>query len=852
MAIFRGTAAADRILGGAEADQILGLEGNDRLYGMAGNDVIYGGPGDDGMVGGAGDDTYDVDSTGDVAAELPGEGIDRVRASVSHHLGANIEILILTGTADLFGIGNALDNTIVGNAGANTLAGGAGDDVLIGGGGNDVYEVDSTRDRVVEAAGEGDDRVRSSASYALDANIETLMLTGTADLNGFGNALDNTIVGTGGANVLNGGAGNDLLIGGAGNDVYDVNSYDDVVVERAGEGYDRVRASGGYQLGANVEELNLMGNADTNGSGNALDNTIVGNVAANLLSGEGGNDVLIGAGGDDQLSGNAGKDSLFGGDGNDTLYGDEGDDVLRGEAGADRLVGGVGNDIMAGGAGDDVYDLVAPGDIIVEAAGGGIDEVIVGYDYTLGAELENLTLTQYVRGIGNALNNVMRGGTYLDGGAGDDTLIGADTYVVDSVGDVVIHENSGFASGTIRASVSYTLPDYVKTLILTGSGNINGTGNALDNQIFGNAGLNILNGGAGDDTINVKPGDIVAGESYIGGAGWDELYVPFSFGPLDASGPVDFTQVSLSGIEVLGLNFQSATLTSAQLDVFKSLDSMFTISIANGGVVNLSDAISVVVSQFQLSDSGNILILPGGSAMFTTTVKGGAGNDVVISTADRGGFYGQGGDDVLSGTGTAEHWFDGGTGNDRMTGGSGNDHYEVDSSGDRVVELGGGGNDEVYSAASFTLGDNIETLVLTGNLAINAVGSAQNNLIVGNDAANTLRGAAGDDTLTGRGGADILIGGTGADLFDLRDGNGDTVVDFSHAQGDKLAFVWSGSTSYLGGGAFTAEGSSEVRFAAGQLFVDQNGDGVSDLTINMTGITSASQLQASDFTFLGF
>jgi Ca2+-binding RTX toxin-like protein len=407
MAVFRGTAAADRILGGAEADQLLGLEGNDRLFGMAGNDVLYGGAGDDAMVGGAGDDTYDVDSAGDAAAELAGEGIDRVRASVSHHLGANIEILILTGSANLTGTGNALDNTIVGNAGANTLAGGAGDDVLAGGAGNDVYEVDSTRDRVVEAAGEGDDRVRSSAHYALGANIETLILTGSADLNGLGNALNNTIVGTAGANVLNGGAGNDVMIGGAGNDVYDVDSAGDRVSEAADQGYDRVRASVSYVLSANVEELDLAGTADLNGMGNDLGNTIMGNAGNNIINGGAGNDLLIGGAGNDRLDAGAIHDFS--------------DDILR------------------GGEGDDIYIVYDSQDRIIEGQNSGLDTIVFKGTfgnwidpYKMAENVENATFggPAIARGIeGNALGNIITGddgGNLLQGDGGNDTLIGGD------------------------------------------------------------------------------------------------------------------------------------------------------------------------------------------------------------------------------------------------------------------------------------------------------------------------------------------------------------------------------------------------------------------------------------------
>ena len=118
----------------------------------------------------------------------------------------------------------------------------------------------------------------------------------------------------------------------------------------------------------------------------------------------------------DQLTGDAGKDTLLGGAGDDILDGADDDDVLDGGAGADRLIGGAGNDRLVGGAGDDTYDFRfygrSAGDVAVEAAGAGIDEVIASFDYTLDANIENLTLsdTLSLRGIGNALNNTMRGG----------------------------------------------------------------------------------------------------------------------------------------------------------------------------------------------------------------------------------------------------------------------------------------------------------------------------------------------------------------------------------------------------------------------------------------------------------
>jgi Ca2+-binding RTX toxin-like protein len=111
--------------------------------------------------------------------------------------------------------------------------------------------VDATSDTITENASEGTDSVQSSVSFTLAANVENLTLTGTAAINGTGNALDNILTGNSAANTLSGGAGADTLDGGAGNDSL-----------VGGVGNDTYLFGRGYESDIVTENDSTVGNTD--------------------------------------------------------------------------------------------------------------------------------------------------------------------------------------------------------------------------------------------------------------------------------------------------------------------------------------------------------------------------------------------------------------------------------------------------------------------------------------------------------------------------------------------------------------------------------------------------------------
>ncbi|MGZ8189610.1 MAG: DUF4347 domain-containing protein [Methylococcaceae bacterium] len=445
-----GLAGADILQGYAGNDSLFGGDGNDLLEAGNDDDQLDGGKNNDSMIGGSGNDIYFVDSTGDTITEtsILATEIDTVNSAISYTLGINLENLTLTGTLALKGTGNSLNNVLTGNIAANTLDGDLGADTLIGGLGNDTYIIDNAGDTIIETSTITTeiDRVNSTISYLLGDNVEYLTLTGTAEIDGTGNTLNNTLTGNSGANTLNGGNGADRMIGGLGNDTYIVDNTSDSVNETSTltTEIDLVNSEVSHTLRINVENLNLTGTAAINGTGNTLDNVLTGNTAANILNGSAGNDILNGLEGADILIGGLGKDSYTlteSASSTDTVKINAGDSLTTGFDVANSFVPGTGSGSTNG---VDKLDL-AKTLIAANATVDGIDSGIIlshsianglinfddadSYSAPLAITASNLTdvfnyLTNNIINLGNTVAFNTEGNTFVfqDGGISD-TLI---------------------------------------------------------------------------------------------------------------------------------------------------------------------------------------------------------------------------------------------------------------------------------------------------------------------------------------------------------------------------------------------------------------------------------------------
>ncbi|MBR8829803.1 MAG: hypothetical protein N5P05_001242 [Chroococcopsis gigantea SAG 12.99] len=369
--------------------------------------------------------------------------------------------------------------------------------------------------------------------------------------------------------------------------------------------------------------------------------------------------------------GDAGNNLLTGGSGNDDLKGLGGNDTLIGLGDNDILNGGTGADSLIGGTGNDLYIIDDPGDVFGENQGEGTDTLQTPFTFSLiNSNIENLTLT----GSGNVDGTGDDGANIIKGNSGNNTLIAND-------------------------------------------GNDNLNGGAGNDTIWGGAGNDTVNGGLGADSL-------------VGGAGNDSY-------TLDNAGDT-VTEIAGEGTD--------------------SLSTPYTTNLIGSNIENLT-----------LTGSGNV---DGTGDDGANTIKGNSGNNTLIGNDGNDNLNGGAGDDTIWG-GAGNDTVNGGLGADSLVGGAGNDSYTLDNAGDTVTEIAGEGTDKVQTPFSF-VSYNIETITLTGTGTINATGDDGNETITGNSGDNILTGNGGNDNLSGGFGNDALIGGSGIDT--LIGGAGDDIL----------------------------------------------------------------------------
>lgn len=355
----------------------------------------------------------------------------------------------------------------------------------------------------------------------------------------------------------------------------------------------------------------------------------------------------------------------------------------------------------------------------------------------------------------------------------------------------------------------------------------------VGNDVFtADASSEFVHGHDGNDVIT-EAGQI---RQYFGDAGDDTLLVNSSINSDVHNGGAGTDTIDWSGdtFNTGGIIFNLAlgTATESAADGGQ-VEQMVGFENLNG--TNNSDTIIG-------TDGVNILNGNDGN----DTIKGGGGKDFI---------NGGGGNDILTG---------GGGGKDKMTGGAGNDTFFVNKAGE-AIEGVNQGTDTVNATVSYTLGANIEKLVLLGGGNLIGKGNILDNTITGNSGDNILSGGGGNDLLTGGLGRDTMNGGLGNDRFDF---NATADSGITGATRDKLVAFDAGTNvttvdridlstidaiaggtnqAFTFGGAFTAGHLQVVQSGSSVLIrLNTDADAAAEMVIEVTN-ANAGDFNASDF-----
>jgi Ca2+-binding RTX toxin-like protein len=551
--------------------------------------------------------------------------------------------------------GNSTDG--IPTDGPDTLAGSDGPDAMAGGLGDDVYTVNHTGDVVTEKPNEGTDHVYSSIKYILGDNIENLTLTGVNDINGYGNTLDNILIGNSGSNMLDAGLGNDSLDGGAGNDTLDAGAGNDTLT--GGSGADTLIGGDGDDVYYVDDTGDVIIEKFSNGAGGNDTAYISTKFALSLTNDEVETLILTGSG----------NISVDGGSKANTIIGNSGNNILDGRGGIDT---------MSGSLGDDTYYVDHTNDVVNEAAGEGIDTIISSVSISttrpLTANVENLRLVDpanpsdplakwAIEGAGNQLNNSIIGNSVankLYGFGGNDTLdggAGADSLYGGAGDDVFILRKGEFGGDTIA--------DF------TGNGEL--AGDRIEFVGFSSR-ATLTNAGNGNWTVtdgSYTESFRVAGGAPIHASDYTVSTLPEPGNPGTPGTPGTPNTPGTPSTPATPSNPSNPEVAEIPTEVRNGS--------SKGNTLTGNDNINVMKGL-----GGNDVIKGRGA---DDKLYGGTGNDKVFGDSGDDWLYGDDGNDLVYG----------GIGNDRVYGGAGNDKVYGDAGNDKVY--GGGGHDTVVGGS---------------------------------------------------------------------------------------------------------------------------------------------------------
>ncbi len=711
------------VTGSTSANIITTGAGNDTIDGSGGADVINAGAGNDSVSyygtentidGGTGVNTLVMraattvnlgntdQTTGDTTSVANFQNVDASALSAAVTITGSSAANVITG-----GSGN---DTIDGAGGSDSISAGAGDDTVYYHGGETTLDGGAGSDTLVLAAAGGLTAVNFSVAAGADQTAgDTVIVANFENVDASVLTTALTVTGSSGANVIKTGSGNDIIDGGGGGDSISAGAGDDTVSYYNSD----VAIDGG--IGTNTLVLRAAATIDLGAvdqtSGDAVNVTNFQNVDASALS------TAV------------------------SITGSTGTNVITGGSGADTIDGGGGADIIAAGAGNDTVtyqgtevsiDGGSGSDTLVLAASGGITAVnfavAAGNDQTLGdgvnvTNFENLdasVVTTALTVTGSSAANVITTGSgndIIDGGGGVDTIsAGAGDDTVSYYGtEHSIDGGIGTNTLVMKSAASVNLGNSDQTTgdatTVSNFQNVDASALSTGVSIVGTSGINIITGGAGNDTIDGAGG----ADTIVAGGGNDTVSYYGTETSIDGGTGVNTLVMKAAATVNLG-NTDQTTADSTNVANFQNVD---------------ASALTTAVS------------ITGSST--ANTIIGGSGNDTIDGFGGADTINAGAGDDTVTYHGT-EVSIDGNTGTDTL----------IISAGATLTAV----NFAVASGSDQTTGDSVS---VTNFENLNAAALTTNLVVTGSAFANTITTGSGNDTIDGGGGTDVISAGAGDD-----------------------------------------------------------------------------------------